>query len=156
MTHRELVIHLVSVARWRATTADRFADIPSSVAASRRVALALGSAARFVARLPPDDPDLRWLDHVPDHGLCEESMILLRRFLSNQGAWQQQDEPTETQMRNLLRRLGGTEADARAAARRRRPTPHRCGVPTALALDVPSAHTVTVEPYGSSRSPVRS
>lgn len=108
-------------ASWRREKAIEYSDDHISRHRSNRAMTALQRAARFVESMPADDRDLEWLRYA-DEGrthlaLSEESSELLSRFGMDRGAWQA-GGPTERQIRNLLRRLGGAEGRARAQARR--------------------------------------
>jgi hypothetical protein len=70
----------------------------------------------FVRSLNEDDLDLRLLRHLDPHPkdssilfLHSETLHMLRRFWADKGARQGQAEPTEAQMRNILRRMDGAE-----------------------------------------------
>jgi hypothetical protein len=118
----DLVKALRDTARWRKAKAMQFANDETAQRRSHRAMVAIQIAAKFVDAMPDDDSDIRWLMHVDvdQYGraaLCQESRELLSRFGMNLGAWTD-GPPGEHQVRNLLRRLDGAEARARAAVRR--------------------------------------
>ena len=91
---------------------------------ARRPAAALRTLANFVDELPDDDADinlyaLRRTDERDGRlGLTDDAAVLLSRFGLHRGAWQA-SKPSESQMRNVLRRLDGIEARERAERKRR-------------------------------------
>jgi hypothetical protein len=117
----DLVRSMRRAAEWRKRQAQQFADDVIAQRRSHRAMVAIQVAAKFVEGLDPDDRDLRWLSHLETrHGrvtLCEASLELLNRFGIDQGAWQS-GPPNERQIRNLLRRMDGSEAAERGAQRR--------------------------------------
>jgi hypothetical protein len=110
-----------TTASWRQRKAREYAEDHIARHRSNRASTALRTAAKFVDGMDPDDRDLAWLRHVELNRdrlhLCEESNELLSRFGIDPGAWRD-GRPTETQIRNLLRRVSGAESRARADARR--------------------------------------
>lgn len=85
-----------------------------------RAGQALRTLANFVEVLPDDDPDLflHALQRTDAHdgrlSITTDSFMLLSRFGMDRGAWQA-TKPTESQMRNVLRRIDGIEAQERHA-----------------------------------------
>jgi hypothetical protein len=112
------------IAHWRKEKADEFSDDAIARKRSLRAKQALKTLANFVETLPDDDPDLvlyalRRTDARNGTLLVTlDSLTLLSRFGMNQGAWQAA-RPTESQMRNVLRRIDGIEARGRHARKLR-------------------------------------
>lgn len=119
-----LVETIRATARWRAQVAREHVDDHVARRRSHRAMTGLAHLAKHVAGLDPDDRDLRWLRHLeprPDGTLtlADESRDLLSRFGMDKGAQNHgRPEPTDAQVRNLLRRMDGAEANERAARRR--------------------------------------
>lgn len=118
----DLVRAMRDSADWRRRKAREFEDDKISRMRSHRAMVAIQTAAKFIEALPEDDRDLDWLRHVnTSRGrrawLCTEARALLSRFGMDKGAWAV-GPPSETQIRNLLRRMAGAQARERAAERR--------------------------------------
>jgi hypothetical protein len=123
---RELLVATINfVADWRHEQAEKYdpaeAADPYAQTRSLRAGAALRALAEFVEELPDDDPALKLrtlLNTDQDEGrlvLGEDGFDLLSRFLMSVAT---QTEPTEKQMRNILRRLDGAEGRERAAEKR--------------------------------------
>jgi len=112
------------VAHWRKEKADEFGDDPIARKRSLRAKQALKTLANFVEAMPDDDPDLnlyalRRMDERDGRlSITPDSFMLLSRFGMDRGAWQAA-RPTESQMRNVLRRIDGIEARERHARKLR-------------------------------------
>lgn len=112
-----------AIANWRAQKAYAFDD-DIGRKRSLRARQALRNLANFVEAMPDDDPDLNLhaLRRTEEHGgrlsLTLDSLTLLSRFGLDRGAWQT-TKPTESQMRNILRRADGSEAKERRARKLR-------------------------------------
>jgi hypothetical protein len=125
---RDLLVNTVRfVAEWRHEQAEKYdqaesAD-PYSKTRSLRAEAALRGLAEFVHGLDDDDPllKLRTLRKVEDSGgkliLTPEGFDLLSRFRMSVSTRIESD-PTEAQMRNILKRLDGVEGRERAAEKR--------------------------------------
>lgn len=121
---RLLATTIRAAADWRAQKADEFADDAIAHRRSLRAKQALRTLANFVEELADDDLDLNLhalsrvevregrLQLTPDAG------TLLSRFGLGKGSWQA-SKPTESQMRNVLRRIDGIEAQERRARKER-------------------------------------
>ena len=121
-----LVATIRAAADWRWRKAYEYAEDRCARKASLRARAALRILASFVEGMADDDPDLALhaLGRVGTIGdrlaLAPAASTLLSRFGIGKASWQE-GEPTEAQMRNLLRRMDGIEARKRgelAAARR--------------------------------------
>lgn len=112
------------VARWRKGKADEFGDDTIARKRSLRAKQALKTLANFVEQMSDDDPDLhlyalrRTNERDGRLSVTLDSLMLLSRFGMDRGAWQAA-RPTENQMRNVLRRIDGTEARERHARKLR-------------------------------------
>jgi hypothetical protein len=118
----DLVRAMRDAATWRKRKAREFEDDKISRMRSHRAMVAIQTAAKFVESLPEDDRDLAWLRSInKSRGgrawLCAEAGELLGRFGMDKGAWTH-GPPSETQIRNLLRRVAGAQTRERAAERR--------------------------------------
>jgi hypothetical protein len=114
--HRERVVETIRrTAYWRRSKADQF---PEYHRINARGATALRVLANFTERLEPDDLDLRsWRNSeiTPDgdgYHLHPRALERLARFGLGRGSWQT-GTPTEAQLRNALRRIGGMNAQER-------------------------------------------
>jgi hypothetical protein len=109
-----------SVARWRYDKAMEFKDDEIARKRSLRSEQALKRLANFVEALPDDDRDLnlRALGQTDEREgqltLSRESLDILSRFGMDRGAWTT-GPASERQMRNLLRRVDGSETRERHA-----------------------------------------
>lgn len=119
-----LVKTIRDVAAWRRQKVEEFGDDPIARKRGLRAKQALGALANFVEAMPDEDPELslyalRRTDER-DGGLwlALDSVTLLSRFGIDRGAWQD-SRPTESQMRNVLRRIDGIEARERHARKLR-------------------------------------
>jgi len=105
-------------AAWRRRKADEFEDEPVSRKASLRARQALRTLANFVEALPDDDPELnlhalRRVEFSESRlALTDEAKLLLSRFGIAKRSWQS-SQPSERQMRKVLRQLDGLEARER-------------------------------------------
>jgi hypothetical protein len=121
---RLLVETIRASARWRQGKAEEFRDEPEAFKQSSRAALALRALAKFVGGLPNGDPELNLsaLSRTEEREgrlvLAEEASVLLSRFGLGRGSWRD-GAPTESQMRNVLRRIDGIEARERSARKQR-------------------------------------
>jgi hypothetical protein len=122
---RELLVATIrGAAEWRRGKAEQFADDAMARKQSLRAKSALRTLANFVEAMPDTDPDLdlyalrRIAPRNDRLDLARESSVLLSRFGLDRGAWQS-PTPSESQMRNVLRRIDGIEARERAARKRR-------------------------------------
>jgi hypothetical protein len=112
------------VAHWRKGKAYEFGDDALARKRSLRAKQALKTLANFVETMPDDDPDLnlyalrRTNERDGRLSVTLDSLILLSRFGMGRGAWQAA-QPTESQMRNVLRRIDGIEARERHARKLR-------------------------------------
>lgn len=119
-----LVATIRDEAEWRRRKADQFCADEIARKRSLRARQALRTLANFVEGLPDTDPDLKLhaLRRVePREGklrLTHESVVLLSRFGLKKESWQS-SKPSESQMRNVLRRLDGIEGRERAARKQR-------------------------------------
>ncbi|MES1194166.1 MAG: hypothetical protein ABUM26_07560 [Solirubrobacterales bacterium] len=110
-------------AQWRRSKADEFAHDEDAVRENSRAAIALKTLANFVDGLPDGDQDLNLpaLSRTEERGGClvlsHEASVLLSRFGLG-GGWRG-GKPSESQMRNMLRRLDGIEARERKARKER-------------------------------------
>jgi hypothetical protein len=120
-----LVATILFVAAWRHTQAEKYspdesAD-PYAQTRSLRAEAALRALAEFVEELPDEDKLLKLatLRNTEEDGgrlvLSEEAFDLLSRFLMSVAT---QTEPTEEQMRKIVKRLDGAEGRERAADKR--------------------------------------
>lgn len=111
-------------AYWRRDKADEFDDNAPARKANLRAKAALLHLANFVEDLRDDDLDLRLhalhrLDEKDETlELTPDGIALLSRFGLSKDSWQS-STPTENQMRNILRRVDGIEADERRARKER-------------------------------------
>jgi hypothetical protein len=123
---RELLAATVRfVADWRHEQAEKYAPEesadPYAQTRSLRAEAALRALSNFVEELPDDDKLLKLatLLNTEEHdgrlALTPEGFDLLSRFLMSVAT---QTEPTEEQMRNIVRRLDGVEGRERAAEKR--------------------------------------
>jgi hypothetical protein len=118
-----LVATIRDTAQWRGRTADEFDDATARKG-SLRAKQALRTLANFVEAMPDDDPDLNLyaLRRVEERDgrlwLTPDGAALLSRFGLGKGAWQS-STPSESQMRNVLRRIDGVEAQERRARKER-------------------------------------
>jgi hypothetical protein len=128
--HRKRLANTIdAIASWRKQMAADYADDRTARRANNRVYHALRQLTRFVYALPADDLDLRNLRFAPvwqrEGGwealhLDDETIAILNRFWINQGASHgQHPQPTEEQMRKVLRRADGAEQRRRSEARQR-------------------------------------
>jgi hypothetical protein len=121
---RLLVATIRNAADWRMGRADKFEHNKHAHGENGRAKTALRTLANFVEGLPDDDRDLnlhalRRADERDDQlQLTDDGMTLLSRFGINRGSWQD-TRPTESQMRNVLRRVDGIEAQERSARKQR-------------------------------------
>jgi hypothetical protein len=121
---RLLVATIRSAADWRAGRADTFEHDKSAHRENKRAKTALRTLANFGERLSDDDRDLELhaLRRADERDgrlqLTDDSMALLSRFGINRGSWRD-TRPTESQMRNILRRVDGIESKERRARRER-------------------------------------
>jgi hypothetical protein len=119
-----LVKTIRDTAEWRDRKPEEFGDDPISRKQNLRAKQALGAFANFVEAMPDDDPDLNLhaLLRVEERDgklvLALDSLTLISRFGMDRGAWQA-SRPTESQMRNALRRIDGIEARERHARKLR-------------------------------------
>jgi hypothetical protein len=120
---RLLVATIRATAQWRNDKAHEFED--SDVRKQNfRARQALRTLANFVEGLPDDDLDLnlyalRRADARDGRlWLTPDGAALLSRFGLGRGAWQS-SQPSESQMRNILRRVDGIEAQERHASKER-------------------------------------
>jgi hypothetical protein len=121
-TKDDLVRAMRDTADWRKRKAREFEDDKISRMRSHRARVAIQTAAKLVESLPEDDRDLAWLRSIDKSRggrawLCAEAGELLGRFGMDKGAWTD-GPPSETQIRNLLRRMAGAQTRERAAERR--------------------------------------
>jgi hypothetical protein len=111
-------------ARWRDDKADEFDDDAETREENLRASEALLVLADFVEALLDDDRDLNLhaLRRASERGgqlwLTPDGLTLLSRFGLDRGSWQA-GEPSESQMRNVLRRVDGVEAKERRARKER-------------------------------------
>jgi hypothetical protein len=121
---RLLVETIRASARWRRGKADEFRDDEGARRQSLRADVALRALASFVEKLPDSDPDLNLsaLSRTDEREgrlvLTTDASVLLSRFGLDARAWRS-GAPTESQMRNMLRRIDGIEARERSARKRR-------------------------------------
>jgi hypothetical protein len=121
---RLLVATIRGAADWRAGRADKFEHDRNAHRENVRAKTALRTLANFVEGLPDDDRDLdlHALRLADEHDgrleLTDDGMTLLSRFGINIGSWGD-TRPTESQMRNVLRRVDGIEAKERRARKER-------------------------------------
>ena len=122
---RSLVVKTIrETAEWRKRKVEEFSDDPVARKRGLRARQALRALANFVEALPDDDPDLNLyaLRRAEEHDgkllLALDSLTLISRFGMDRGAWQA-TTPTESQMRNVLRRVDGIEAQERHARKLR-------------------------------------
>lgn len=121
---RLLVETIRASAKWRRGKADEFRDDENARRQSARAEIALRTLASFVDKLPDDDPELNLnaLSRTDEQEgrlvLTLDAAVLLSRFGLDARAWRS-GAPTESQMRNVLRRLDGIEARERSARKRR-------------------------------------
>ncbi len=119
-----LVATIRDVSEWRRQKAEEFGDDAIARKRSLRAKQALRNLANFVEAMPDEDPDLnlyalrRAGERKGGLRLAPDSVLLLSRFGLDRGAWQS-TEPTESQMRNVLRRIDGVEARERHARKLR-------------------------------------
>lgn len=119
-----LVTTIRSTAEWRGQKADEFGNDAMARKENLRAKQALRALANFVEAMLDDDPDLHLyaLRRADERGgrlrLVPDSVFLLSRFGLGKGAWQA-SRPTENQMRNILRRVDGIEAQERHARKLR-------------------------------------
>lgn len=121
---RLLVATIRHAADWRGEKAREFADDETARRRSYRARQALRTLANFIEALPDDDPDLTLyaLQRTDERDgrlwLTPDTFALLSRFGLGIGAWKS-SAPSEKQMRNLLRRIDGSEAQERHARKQR-------------------------------------
>ncbi len=127
---RKRLAHTIdSIAMWRKQMASDYADDWRARRANNRVHHALRQLTRFIYSLPADDRDLRNLRSAPIWQraggwealhLDDATIALLGRFWINQGASNGRNpQPTEVQMRRMLRQADGSEQRRRREARQR-------------------------------------
>lgn len=120
---RLLAATIRNTAYWRRDKADE-AENPAARKQNLRAKAALLHLANFVEGLPDDDLDLRLFAlHRADERdgallLTPDGSTLLSRFGLSKDSWQS-STPTDNQMRNVLRRVDGIEADERRARKER-------------------------------------
>ncbi len=120
---RLLAATVRNTAEWRGHKADEFDDATARKR-SLRAKQALRTLANFVEAMPDEDPDLGLyaLRRVEERDgllwLTPDGAALLSRFGLGKGAWQS-STPSESQMRNVLRRIDGIEAQERRARKER-------------------------------------
>jgi hypothetical protein len=121
---RMLAATIRASAQWRRSKAEQFRDDENALRENSRAAIALKTLANFVDRLPDGDQDLNLpaLSRTEEREgrlvLAEEASVLLSRFGLGYGSWRG-GAPSESHMRNLLRRLDGIEARERKARKER-------------------------------------
>lgn len=122
---RSLLVRTIrDTAEWRKRKVEEFGDDVIARKRGLRAKQALGALANFVEAMPDDDPDLSLyaLHRVEEQDgklvLTRDSLTLISRFGMDRGAWQA-SRPTERQMRNVLRRVDGIEAQERHARKLR-------------------------------------
>lgn len=121
---RLLVETIRRAADWRRGKAREFEDDAQARKQNVRSKKALLMLANFVEALPDDDPDLDLyaLRRVETRGdeldLTPDGIAMLSRFGLSKDSWQA-STPTENQMRNILRRVDGVEAQERRARKER-------------------------------------
>jgi hypothetical protein len=119
-----LVTTIRGTAEWRGQKADEFGNDAMARKENLRAKQALRALANFVDAMQDDDPDLhlyalcRADEREGRLRLVPDSVFLLSRFGLGKGAWQA-SRPTESQMRNVLRRMDGIEARERHARKLR-------------------------------------
>lgn len=120
---RLLVATIRATAQWRHDKAYEFED--SDVRKQNfRARQALRTLANFVEGLDDDDIDLNLyaLRRADERDgrlwLTPDGAALLSRFGLGRGAWQS-SQPSVSQMRNILRRVDGVEAQERHARKER-------------------------------------
>lgn len=120
---RLLAATIRASAQWRRSKADEFRDDEDALRENSRAAIALKTLANFVDGLPDGDQDLNLpaLSRTEDRDGClvltSDALVLLSRF-GLSGSWRG-GAPSESQMRNILRRLDGIEARERKARKQR-------------------------------------
>lgn len=121
---RVLAATIRASAQWRRSKADEFREDENALRENSRAALALKTLANFVDGLPDKDLDLNLpaLSRTEERDGClvltTEASVLLSRFGLGYGSWRH-GAPSESQMRNVLRRLDGIEARERKARKQR-------------------------------------
>src|ERR1700682_989413 len=121
---RLLVRTIRDTAEWRHRKVEEFSDDAIARKRSLRAKQALGALANFVEAMPDGDSDLNLyaLHRTEERDgrllLAPDSLTLISRFGMDRGAWQA-SRPTESQMRNVLRRVDGIEARERHARKLR-------------------------------------
>jgi hypothetical protein len=121
---RVLVETIRASAQWRRGKADEFRDDEHARRQNLRADVALRALASFVDKLPDKDPDLNLsaLSRTEEREgrlvLTTDASVLLSRFGLDARAWRS-GAPTESQMRNMLRRIDGIEARERSARKQR-------------------------------------
>ncbi len=123
--HRRLLVATIrNAADWRRRKIDEYEHDDDLRKENVRAKKALLTLANFVEGLPDDDRDLnlhalrRADEHENRLQLTPDSLTLLSRFGLSRGSWQD-GRPTESQMRNVLRRVDGIEAKERRARKER-------------------------------------
>ena len=120
---RLLAATIRASAQWRRGKADEFRDDEDALRENSRAAIALRTLANFVDGLPDGDQDLnlpalsRTEEREGGLVLTGDALVLLSRFGLG-GSWRG-GAPSESQMRNMLRRLDGIEARERKARKQR-------------------------------------
>jgi hypothetical protein len=117
-----LVNTILASSLWRRKKARQLQDAGEpkrTVRENHRAAQALSALANFVRDLPDTDRDVRMTfarSEVNPEGwgyrLDESTSTRLSRFGMNQGSWDGRSRMDENQMRNLLRRLEGSEKES--------------------------------------------
>ncbi|MEX2107657.1 MAG: hypothetical protein WD827_02070 [Solirubrobacterales bacterium] len=121
-----MVATIRGTADWRRRKAYEFEGDRCARKACLRTAQALRVLANFVEGLPDDDPDLArpallGVGTIGDRlVLAPHGSFLLSRFGIGKRSWHA-EQPTESQMRSLLRRLDGVEARKQAKLNARQP-----------------------------------
>ena len=127
--HRKRLAHTIdSIAMWRKQMASDYADDWRARRANNRVHHALRQLTRFIYSLPADDRDLRNLRSAPIGsalvaGKRCTSMTRRSRCWGGSGLTRVPamgaPQPTEVQMRRMLRQADGSEQRRRREARQR-------------------------------------
>jgi len=121
--HQQRVAETIRrTARWRRAKGNEY---PEYRKLNARCATALRVLANFVERMDPDDLDLRAMraSRLTADGdayrLSVEANEKLARFGMNRGSWNRGSMQDEAQLRNILRRVEGQEANNRNLMRQR-------------------------------------